>query len=385
MVDALRADLVAREEELLAFIARLVDVSSFTENAEGGNRVGAMLVEAMEAAGLEVKREPSTRFAHHLVATTRAASASAEGAVVIVGHHDTVFPAGTFEGFRRDGELARGPGVLDMKGGLAMAIGALAALHRAGRLDEMKVRFVIVGDEEVGSPEGRGVIERACEGAACALVLEAGRAHDKIITARKGTGSVRAIATGKAAHAGNAHAEGRNAIWALARFVDRAQQITDYARGVTVNVGTIRGGQSKNTVPDEAEAALDFRFERVADADATRAAFEAAALAAAESLPGTTVRIEQGSGRLPLERNAANVALFREYGACAKAAGLGCEESGLLGGGSDASTTQAMGIASIDGMGPRGAGFHTKEERIEVASLTPKAEAIIRFLMGRFR
>ncbi len=384
MIDAIRAYLEGRQAPMLAAIERLVAVNSYTENREGGARVGELLAEELRAIpGVSVRAVPSARFAPHLVASTRAAEASAAGAVAIVGHLDTVFPPGTFEGFRRDGELARGPGVLDMKGGLVVAFEALRALAAAGLLARAAVRFVIVSDEEVGSPEGQDLLRRELAGAACALVLEAGRAADKVITARKGTGSAAVAASGKAAHAGNAHDKGANAIWALARFVDRAQALTDYPRGVTVNVGRVGGGQSKNTVPDRAECAVDFRFERIADGEATFAALRAAAAAAAASVPGTSLAVEGGPARSPLERTEENVALYRAYAACARAAGLGDGEAPLLGGGSDASTTAAMGIPSIDGLGPRGSGFHTRDELIEVASLLPKAEAMAAFLATR--
>jgi glutamate carboxypeptidase len=384
-VDGFMQRVAAREVAMLAAIEELVSINSFTDNRDGGVKVGERLA-AMIAGidGLSVKTVPSTRFAPHLVACSRGAEASAEGCVAIVGHLDTVFPPGTFEGFTRDGNLARGPGVLDMKGGLVMAIEALRALADDRLLDRAKVRFVIVSDEEVGSPEGQGLIQKELAGASCALVLEAGRAADKIITARKGTGSAKVAARGKAAHAGNAHAEGANAIWALARFVDRAQALTAYARGVTVNVGTIAGGQSKNTVPDAASLALDVRFETLADAEATFAALRAAAAEAAASVPGTSIALDGGPARMPLERTDANVALYREYAAHARAAGLGDGEAPLLGGGSDASTTSAMGIPSIDGLGPRGSGFHTREELVEVPTLAPKAAALAAFLAARF-
>jgi glutamate carboxypeptidase len=384
MIERIRAALAGREEAMLAEIERLAAVNSFTDNRAGGLRVGEMLAEGLERIpGVSVRTLPSERYADHLVASTAAAAASPAGCVAIVGHLDTVFPPGSFEETRRDGGLLRGPGVLDMKGGLVVATEALRALAVAGLLDEIAVRLVIVADEEVGSPEGQAILQRELAGARCALVLEAGRKEDKIITARKGTGSVKATAEGRAAHAGNAHREGANAIWALARFIDRAQQLTDYARGVTVNVGKVAGGESKNTVPDRAEAFVDFRFERVADADATFAAMEAASREAAESVPGTRISVKRSSGRLPLERTEANVALYRAYAAHARAAGLGDGESALLGGGSDASTTAVMGIPSIDGLGPRGSGFHTKEELIEIASLVPKAEAMAAFLAAQ--
>jgi glutamate carboxypeptidase len=273
--------------------------------------------------------------------------------------------------------------VLDMKGGLVVVAFALRALAETVGLDRVApVRLVIVADEEVGSPEGQAIIRRATSGAQGALVFEAGRKADLVITRRKGTGAMTAIAHGKAAHAGNAHAEGANAIWALARFVDLAQRCTDYARGVTVNVGTISGGTSKNTVPDRAEAKLDLRFESVADGERLVASLREAAEEAARTVPGTRLELEGGIARQPLERTTESVRLLEAYGEAARAVGLGSGEAPLIGGGSDASTTSAVGIASIDGLGPRGSGFHTKDELIEVATLVPKAQALARFLLA---
>lgn len=383
MIERVKAHLRAREEDALAWLEALVRVNSFTDNRAGGAEVGEMLASVLRGLpGISsVRAIPSERYAPHWVFATEAAEASAEGCVAIVGHLDTVFPPGTFEGFVREGPLARGPGVLDMKGGLVVAVECLRALSREGVLAGLPVRFVVVSDEEVGSPEGSLVLKQSLAGAACALVLEAGRAGDAVITSRKGTGSVHAAATGKASHAGAAHRAGANAIWALCRFVERAQLLTDYDRGVTVNVGTISGGTSKNTVPERAEAGLDFRYERRVDGEALVEALHEAARSVA--LPGTRVVLEGGIGRAPLERTEKNLTLYRAYAACASTAGLGDGEAPLIGGGSDAATTAAMGIPSIDGLGPRGAGFHTRDEHVEVATLVPKAEAIARFLLAR--
>jgi glutamate carboxypeptidase len=365
-------------------IAALVEVNSFTDNVDGGRKVGGMLRELFALPGLASGVKPSARYADHLVFESRAGAAVPS--VALVGHLDTVFPPGTFEGYRRDGDLARGPGVLDMKGGLVVVAFALQALVEAGGLEGVApLRIAIVADEEVGSPEGQGIIREGIAGADAALVFEAGRTNppDAIITRRKGTGSITARAFGKAAHAGNNHKEGVNALWAIARFTDRVQALTDYDRGVTVNVGKITGGQGKNTVPDQGEAALDIRFCSRADADALVAAIRRAAEEAAASVPGSRIEIEGGVSRLPLERTDASAALMRAYAEQARASGLGGDEAPLIGGGSDASTSSAMGIASIDGLGPRGVGFHTKDERIEVASLVPKAQALARFLASR--
>jgi glutamate carboxypeptidase len=297
--------------------------------------------------------------------------------VALVGHLDTVFPPGTFEGYRVDGPLRRGPGVLDMKGGLVVIGWALKALvTTGGGLHTLPpLRIVIVSDEEVGSPEGAPLIRHTLAGAQAALIFESGRANDAIVTQRKGVGNVTAHAQGRAAHAGNAYWEGENAIWALARFVDRAQQLSARDSDVTVNVGLISGGTSKNTVPAEAKAELDLRFPTAAAEAALRGALQAVA---AE----TKIRLENGPGRTPMERLPGTAPLLAAYGACAHAHGLSKDEAPRQGGGSDGNTTAALGIPTLDALGPRGKGFHTHDEYIEAATLVSRAQALADFLIS---
>jgi glutamate carboxypeptidase len=361
----------------------LVAVNSYTDNPEGGRKVAALLRELFARSGLEGAVHPSQRFADHLVFRSRG-EASNHDAVALVGHLDTVFPAGTFEGYRQSGEYAYGPGVLDMKGGLVVVAFAIQALAATVGLEKVvPLRVVIVSDEEVGSPEGQAVIAAAASGASACLVFEAGRTGDAIITRRKGTGSMTALFHGRAAHAGNNHKDGANALWALARFIDGAQTLTRYEEGVTVNVGRASGGETTNTVPDRAEAQVDLRFTTRASADALMASIRRVAEQAAASVPGTRFELLGGVQRLPLERTEASASLLAEYARSARAQGLGDVEAGLIGGGSDASTASALGIPAIDGLGPRGSGFHTKDERIEVSSLVPKAQALAHFLAQR--
>jgi glutamate carboxypeptidase len=136
-------------------------------------------------------------------------------------------------------------------------------------------------------------------------------------------------------------------------------------------------------VPDQALATADFRFERVEQGERLFARLRELAAACASSVPGTSLELSGGIGRLPLERTPASLALFHEYAAHAAASGLGSSEAGLIAGGSDASTTSALGVPSIDGLGPRGSGFHTRDELVEVSSLVPKIEAMVRFLVTR--
>jgi glutamate carboxypeptidase len=365
-------------DRAIALTRKWVEVNSYTANIAGVNQVGAMLREAFALPSLTCEVVPGgDGYGDHLIWRTSAPGRP----IVLVGHHDTVFPQGHFEGWREEGGRAIGPGALDMKGGLAVIHAALSALEAVGLLAKLPVAVVCVAEEEVGSPTSKQHLERIAKGAQCALVFESGRAADAIITRRKGVGAMTVTAHGKAAHAGNNHKDGANAIVALAKFVDAAAQFTDYARGITVNVGMFTGGTSKNTVPETAQCMLDLRYETVADAHALVEGLRAAA--ANVGVPGVTLEVTGGANRLPLERTDASSALRDEYGACAAAEGLGHGEAALLGGGSDANTVAPLGVPVIDGLGPRGAGFHTPTEYVELATFAPKIRALVRFLAGR--
>jgi glutamate carboxypeptidase len=360
-----------------ALLERLVAQNSFTQNRAGVEAVANVVAGQLRTLALDVELRPSHHYGPHVLFTGRAAGAP----VFLLGHTDTVFPPGTFEGFRRDGDRARGPGVFDMKGGIVVMLFGLAAAKRAGLLERVAVRGVLVSDEEVGSPESQPVIRAHAAGAACALGFESGRPGDLVVTRRKGVASVRVEARGVAAHSGNEHEKGRSAIWSLARFVDRAHALTDYARGLTVNVGTIAGGTTKNTVAASASCEVDLRFETVADGHALREAVDAAAREAA--IPDTTLEVTPGAWRDPLERTSASSALAKEYGDCQREVGLGQGEAPLAGGGSDACTTGAAGIPTIDALGARGKAFHTLGEEVDLGSLVAKASALARFLARR--
>jgi len=355
----------------------LVEASSSTADPAGVAAAVAALAPALDRAGVTTELVSSDLYGPHLAFRGPASGPP----VFLVGHADTVFPRATFTGFRREGDRAFGPGAFDMKGGLVVMTFGLAAAHRAGILTRVPVAGLVVSDEEVGSPESQPLLRERARGAACALVFESGRPGDLVVTRRKGVASLRVEARGVAAHAGNEPERGRSAIWALARFVERAQALSDPPAGRSVNVGTFHGGTSKNTVPERAACEVDLRFSTAADGRALEAAVRAAARDAA--LPGTTLEVSRGSVRAPLERTDASAALAAEYGACQRACGLGDGEAPLAGGGSDACTTAEAGVPSIDGLGPRGAGYHTREEQVDLASLVPKAQALLRFLAGR--
>jgi glutamate carboxypeptidase len=364
----------AQRPAMTGALATLVRQSSHSRDKVGVDAAGALLAALVP---LRCARVASARYGDHLVFGDRRPG---EPGVMLIGHHDTVFPAGAFAGWREDDTHGYGPGALDMKGGLVVIAFALQALAREGLLRASGVTLVVASEEELGSPESAEVIRAYAPGADAALVFEAGRAGDAIITARKGTGTARAEATGRAAHAGNAHHLGANAIRAMARFIEAAEALTDHPAGVTVNVGRVEGGIGKNTVPDRCVAEVDLRFTTADDGERLRAALTECA--GRGDLPGTAVALRFEAGRAPLSRTPASAALRDRYARCQREAGLDEAEAPLQGGGSDACTTGAAGVPSIDGLGPRGTGFHTLHERVELGSLVPKAEALARYLAG---
>jgi glutamate carboxypeptidase len=372
----------ARGAELLGLLERWVRINSFTGNIAGCNAVADELAAGFALPGLTLARQPGDGTGDHLVWRTPAWDAARRDRVLLIGHHDTVFPPGTFEVWEPQGARLRGPGVLDMKGGLAVIRTAIAALADAGALAELPLAIVSVADEETGSEDSRPWLEELARGAAAALVFEAGRITDAIVTERKGTGKLRVHAHGKAAHAGNDLAAGVNAIWALARFIDAAQRAPAIESGATINVGLVRGGSSANTVPAEAACEIDLRFVRGPDGLALVEALDQAALAIGDD-SGARFVLEGGVRRMPMEGSTAATALAMRYGACARAEGLGDGLAPLQGGGSDANTVSAIGVPAIDALGPRGKGFHTHDEYIEVATLASRTRALVRFLLDQ--
>jgi glutamate carboxypeptidase len=377
------AGLEARSAFLFELLERMVRINSFTQNVAGVDAAGALLREALAVDALQLSTRPGTGVGAHLCFSTPAADQ--QPAVLLVGHHDTVFPPGSFEGFSREEDLVRGPGVLDMKGGLALVAATLRALDDAGLLAALPLRFISVSDEEIGSPSSRPWLEQLAAGARCALVFEAGRASDAIITARRGVGHARLTAHGKAAHAGNALAEGANAIWALARCIDALERESGSIPGASLNVGLVRGGSARNTVPELASCELDLRFRDAAGQTRLLSLLEQVCKDSGLAVAGTRVELEVAVARKPWVRTQAAAALCAQYGTCQQAAGLLWSEAQTIGGGSDANTIGASGVPTIDGLGPRGSGFHTHDEYALVSSFLPKAEALLRFLLAPFR
>jgi glutamate carboxypeptidase len=373
----------------------LVDQASHTAAREDVEEAARLVEERLTALGMWSDRFPDSegRFADHRVFRTPATGRD-DVAIALVGHVDTVFPRELgFLEFRREdgnGDVVRGPGVLDMKSGISAIVFALEALWETdrARFERLQLRFICNSDEEVGSPSSRSLLEELATKTSAALVFEGGRDEDRVITARKGGGMFTISAHGRAAHAGLAHAQGINAIHALALVIPRVEALTDHARGVTLNVGLIEGGTAKNTVPDLARCVIDGRFITRADAEAVAAALQEIVADPFAGLAGVPehfeqVRFELGGGvtRPPMEATEYSGALREIYERSAEACGLRIGEAPLQGGGSDANILAACGVPCIDGLGPFGKHFHKIEEWSSLESLRRRTQALGMFLV----
>ena len=293
--------------------------------------------------------------------------------LLVLGHTDTVWRVGTLAEmpFRIDDGVAFGPGVYDMKGGLAILV---SALHRAGP-GRRAVRILLTADEEQGSRTARALLKDAAEGVDAAFVLEPALPGGGVKTARRGLGRFRLDVAGRAAHSGTGPQGGASAIEELARQVIRLHELNDEEHGISVNVGVIEGGTVANVVAAEASAQIDVR---VTDAAAV-ARVEQVLSALETSVPGTSLEVSGGWTRPPLERSEGSTRLFAAARRHGRALGLEIEE-GSSGGGSDGNLVGALGVPVLDGLGPLGGGAHACDEHVVVDSLAERAELLARLL-----
>lgn len=366
--------LAGQQAEMVECLKTLVDIDSNSYDKAGTDAVADVIVEWLEADGIDVTRTPRPESGDILEARLEGdGSDDANGHVLMMGHRDTVFPTGTVaeRGFTREGDTAFGPGVADMKAGLVMNVFVLRALKRLAPLP-FPVRALFTADEEIGSRDGTAFIREAASGARAVLNAEPGRISGNVVTGRKGGAAFQIEVTGVAAHSGVSHADGASAIETLARKIIKLHALTDYDSGVTTNVGLIEGGVSRNTVAPSATAQLDTRFVTNQQRVELLAAIEA--IIAEEEVPGTQATIRQTSGFLPMEP-AMSEALFARYRAQAEKLGFSVEGE-FTGGCSDAGTTASLGIPTLCGTGPVGAKMHTDDEYCRLETFVPRAQAV---------
>ncbi|HYF17887.1 MAG TPA: M20 family metallopeptidase [Ramlibacter sp.] len=354
---------------MLQVLQQLVDTDSGSHDKAGVDAVVRQLREWLAAHGVEGRLHRNASAGDCL----KAVVGSGERPVVLMGHCDTVFEAGTAarRPFRIDGDLAYGPGVADMKAGLVANAFVLAAFARAGL--EVPLAGLFTADEEIASPASRPFIEAHVAGARAVLNAEPGRPSGNVVTGRKGAMFLDCQVTGIAAHSGVNHQDGASAIEALCRKVQAMHRLTDYEAGTTVNVGLIRGGSSVNTVAAQADASVDIRFRTHEALETVQARIDA--ILAADDVPGTCAHVRQRRFFLPLVQSEGSRRLFDAYAEAAAA--LGFDVAGEYSGGSaDSGFTAAAGIPTLCSTGPVGGKVHTEGEWLQVGSLVPRAQAM---------
>lgn len=361
-------------DDILEELRVYVEQETPTHNKEAVDRLGAMIAERFRSLGCQVTTIPQSEYGNQL----RVEYGTGEEQILILGHFDTVKEIGTLqhsEPWRIEGGKVYGPGVYDMKSGIIFSYYALKAIIEEKLPLQKKLVFFWNTDEEVGSPSSKDLIIAEAKKSDLALVIEPSYVDGELKTSRKGGGDFLLQVHGRAAHAGNDHAKGVNAIEEIARQILKIQSWTDYAAGTTLSVGTIKGGTVSNVVPDFAEAEIDFRVSKREEGDRIIAAMQSLA----PVLPGARLTVQLNSNKPPMERTAATEQLFLHAKAQGALEGLALKEIGV-GGTSDGNFAAAAGIPVLDGIGPVGDGAHAPHEHVVVGQIAPRIALLLRLL-----
>jgi glutamate carboxypeptidase len=369
--NSLQNGVAASERKLHDWIRHLVAIESPSDDKRAVDRCVDAVVEMATELGGRVRRHRQRTFGD-VLELRFGGSGKAErklAPVMLLGHLDTVWPLGTLRSmpFRVAKGRAWGPGVLDMKAGVAMGLTALSIL-REQEARRRPVIFLLNSDEEVGSAVSRGITEKLALECTAVFVLEPAQGlKGAYKTARKGVGGYRVRVTGVAAHAGVDFERGHSAIAELAWQLEKVRGFTELDRGLTVNAGVIRGGTRTNVIAAEAEAEIDVRIAQAKDAERIEKKFRSLRVRDR----GCVLQVEGGMNRPPMERSRATVALFRRAATLAAQMGFELGEAST-GGGSDGNFTAALGVPTLDGMGAVGEGAHASHESVLLESLIPR-------------
>ncbi len=367
----------ARRDDFVADLETMVNHESPSRDREALAKLCAWLSQRLSQLGAKVEIHPEGGSGDHVLG--RFGGRSAGPPVLVLGHYDTVWPLGTLESmpFQVAEGRACGPGVYDMKAGLALILAVMAAFREFGHVPARPVWVLITSDEEIGSPGSRPVIESLASQCAMALVLEPALAGGGLKTARKGVGRFRLEITGRAAHAGVEPGSGRSAVVELARQIVALGEIEDRSSGTTLNVGVVAGGTTTNVIPAHAWAEVDARVATTSELERVTRAFDALR----PFTPDVAIAVSGGFNRPPMERTPAIAALFEQARILGREIGLELTE-GATGGGSDGNFTAALGVPTLDGLGALGGGAHATDEHVVLSSLPERAALLALLIEG---
>ena len=368
----------ALQASILDSIRVLVERETTSREEARLNEIAGFVASQLSDLGGQIELTPQPGYGTHLRARFDFGHDLSEEQVLVIGHLDTVWPVGTLDRmpFRLTPEgAAHGPGVFDMKSGIAIAVRALNAIRTLGLQTKRPVTLLLTCDEEIGSKTSRSLVEEEAKRSAAALVLEPPITGGMVKTGRKGIGVFGVRAIGRAAHAGLDPRKGINANVELAHQVLRLAEMNDHERGATVSVGVMNGGTTINVVPAEASAKVDVRFWTPEDGERIVSEIRSLQPVLAEA----QLEITGGINRPPMPRSEKNIALYEH--ARDLAAELGFElNDAVVGGGSDGNFTAAMGVPTLDGLGVDGAGAHADHEHIIVSDIPRRAALLTRLM-----
>ena len=355
-------------------VETLVRLESPSTDKRAVDRCGAAVAKLLRDAGGDVSLLAQESRGDHV----RAEFAGGPRRVMLLGHFDTVWDVGRIDSMplREENGRLSGPGIYDMKASIAVAALAIRALRQLAQ-DGPRIVALFTTDEEVGSLTSRAHIEAEARECDAVLVLEPSLPGGAAKTQRKGCGEFALLVRGVSAHAGIDPRKGASAIHELAHQICALQSLQDLERGISINVGRIEGGTRGNVVAEEARALIDVRVPTMVDAER----IEAAVRALTPKHPAVKLEVQGGVGRPPLERSEGVARLYEQARAVAATLGRDLAEGGT-GGGSDGNFTAALGIPTLDGLGPEGDGAHAQHEHVILDDL-PWRAAFLASLMAR--
>lgn len=369
----------AARADQLKLLEQVVNIDSGTGDVEGGRRVAAVLIPRLKALGMTVEtvKAEIDGLPENVVATL---PGTGKGRILIISHLDTVFGPGTVAKwpFRIEGDRASGPGVSDEKGGVIEAVAALEILNGLGFKDFKQIVLLIETSEERGSPGTRALIDRLIKDADVELNMEPGDPPDTVTVWRKGSTVITIDVKGRAAHAGVAPQDGRNAAEELIHQLKAVEGYPKTGDGLTLNLTLLNAGARNNIIPEDASATFSLRVRDQADVEKVIGTMEAAARTTV--IPDTTVKVGRNVSFPPLPNNAATDALAGR--AEAIYAGLGRKIGrGGNGGASESALAAEQGVPALDGLGPVGGGFHSEKEYLNLTTLTPRLYLLTKLIM----
>jgi glutamate carboxypeptidase len=358
---------------ILDRLRQWVEIETPTDAPEQVNRLTTLVADGYRDLPATVQRIPGQDgCGDHLM--VRSSWGQDAPGILVLSHLDTVHPLGFIQRlpFRIEGDSAFGPGIYDMKGGAYLAYHAFRQLCAGAERPPLGITQLYVSDEEIGSPTSRALIEAEGQRAKYVLVTEPARDGGKIVTGRKGVGRFEVFIKGVPAHAGSKPEDGRSAIRELAHVIATLEAMNDAKRGITVNVGVVKGGTRPNVIAEEAYAELDLRVLSSADADELVPRI----LNVRSHSEGVSVTVTGGLNRPPYEKSNAGAALFEHARTLAAEIGFDLVDT-FTGGGSDGNFTAAH-TATLDGLGVDGKGAHTHYEQLYISSIEPRARLLHR-------